>query len=200
MTFFLRSRGSVSLLAYIALIVLVWVYLRSWWTLPSEVYVIQCKVEDFHSGLLTERQPVVVEDRVLRPSELCRVSLRHHYLYDRTWVAEPHKRWCTAAMVTLFRAHAPVVLRATTFAGGADVTFRLAKGELLMLPAHWHVVSDVACDVVEAFDISHTFFKPVRSLCDRWSTTAPPPPSSAATAPAGPQVGETEEEEERESE
>lgn len=159
----LLARGSLFL--YALLIFLTWVYLRSWWTLPAEVYVIQCKVEDFHSGLLRERQPVVVTDHVLRPLELCSISLRHHYLFHRTGVTVPHERWSTAALVTFFRPGDPAVLHAAS--EHAAITFRLQGGEVLVLPAHWHVTCDVACDVVEAYDVSHTLFKPIRLLCDR---------------------------------
>jgi len=182
------NRNALTLMAYASFVLLVWLYLRSWWTLPSDVYVIQCKVEDFHDGLLREKQPVVVEDRVLRPLELCRVALRHHYLFDRTGKTVPFERRSTAALVTLFRAHEPAVLRAVSDHHSlADIRFRLDGGEVLMLPAHWHVVSDVACDVVEAFDVSHTFFKPVRLLCDRVKTSA-----AAAKGGEGEEVSESE--------
>lgn len=160
------------LLFFVCLLLLLWVYVRHYWTLPHETYVLQTGVENFGAHVLRERQPVVLEDRVVDVRQLCRVALAHHYVSDKMWWAQNGQEILTAAMVTMISPNGPknedekCVLVATCLAStGCVVEFRLRSGQILMLPAHWRVSvppDGPPCRVVEAYDVLHLLCFPVR--------------------------------------
>jgi len=70
----------------VALIAVIFaLYVRHYMLIPAEKYVMQTGVDGFRSGMLSEKQPIVIEDRVYDATPLAKDAFRYQHL------------WCTKA-------------------------------------------------------------------------------------------------------
>lgn len=139
-----------------ALAVVAAVYVRFYFQLPREVYVIQTSVDRLRPELVAERQPLVVQDRVYDALPLAQDLLRFQRLHTRSrrgvhlsCLGRPLRTVARATFVSPKTHELPApggeedlfVVRARPLRGGSReaVDFRLRTSQVLVLPAHWEV-------------------------------------------------------------
>lgn len=158
-------------LASLAIFVLL-IYAKYYWQAPVESYVIQSDVAGFRPDMLPERQLIVIEDRVVDALQFCRVALKYQYIHDRVSTFTG-SRIHTSALVTLLsplyeegREDEKFQVHVRSKLASADVTFSLRGGQILLIPPHWDVQvrQDDTWRCVEAYDITHAFFRPLQIM------------------------------------
>lgn len=163
-----RLSSSRALVFTLIVLLVVVLFVRYYAKTPPQLTVLQVTAAGFHPDLLMEKQPILIEDRVLDSRQLMAKALRYYYLFLREDPAtrlpavtdddntdtdtntsekkedEPPPL-CTYALATFIsptprRGRRRVTLRATCLRDRTrSVDFVMHPLQILVLPAHWEV-------------------------------------------------------------
>lgn len=148
-----RTSSALYALAAVALALFVVAHFRTYGLVPASSSIIQTPVGSLTPALLCERQPVILQDRVLRPADLV-ASVFRWQVYP--WCSSPGRgraapERCTARFTIVAPQRATTVEIALRNASDS-ASVSLAEGQVLILPPHWWFVASPDVRVLRLHD------------------------------------------------
>lgn len=132
----------------VAVLLLLWVYVRFTYKTPSKVVILQSSLADFHLKMLLDKQPIVIQDRVDNIMPVWNGWFK--YNYRKSFELTPEMEWARNRykyMLIHGKEDGEVMLchpNCKKTKGVPDmseeiVAIKLYKGMSIIVPYRWHI-------------------------------------------------------------
>jgi hypothetical protein len=131
-------------------------------TASSSVQILQTKLENCTPELLSEKQPVVLTDRVIDHADLLKTTFKYQFLTSEPKHGmTPGVRYVTTARFTLLFSSAQDTHVDLAHPKALDdlVRVKLRSGMTLVVPPRWTVCPGAAVSCIKLYDSFHALLR-----------------------------------------
>ena len=134
-----KQKTATTLLAIALIISTLYIVLRYYLTPSATVTIIQSKISEFDVKLLFDKDPIILEEKVVDPSEILQAYF--NYLYSIKFRVQPTNQWSQNKSRYLIVFNAETLQIAHPSNKGSPIKnfidIRLQPKQLMILPSLW---------------------------------------------------------------
>lgn len=143
-------------------------YIFSYFRYQTNISILQTRLNDFHFDMLREKQPLVVEDQIVHLEDIAKNWFSPNIVIP--FVASPSDVWYMNRgkyMIMCAEDEGDIYIypAGKAMEDGAPpatenlVAIHLKPQQTLVLPLHWHYLSEIKCNAMEVHDYVTYFLR-----------------------------------------
>ena len=148
------------LLALLAILVII-MYVYYYKNYKKDVVILQTYLDQADINLLYEKYPVVIYDQIIDPRQLLKTLFQYSYMFQTDEVIDPDTTIVSKSKFTLVwysgKVQEDLILKVicpgSPENSQADISIKLKKQQVVILPAYWRFKSDMPLNCIRLDDL-----------------------------------------------